>query len=192
MRWCNTFARSLLFALLAALAYPVYRVVVGAGLGEALAFASYAALAGALYLFAIARRPTHGLGAAVALLVGCLGLVVLGATAREIALASAVGIGVFRSGLLYRGAGGFSRRLAIEAGVLGSGLVLAGLLSPVAAFPGAWVFWGFFLAQSGFFLIGGDAARSRAGADESASPDAFAEACARAREVLERRTPGIH
>ena len=30
MRWCNGFGRSLLFALLVALAYPVYRAVVGA------------------------------------------------------------------------------------------------------------------------------------------------------------------
>ena len=89
MRWCNSFGRSLLFALLVALAYPLYRMAIGSVVGVPLAFASYAALAAALYLFGIARHPARGLAAAVVTLSCCFGLVILGATAREIALAAA-------------------------------------------------------------------------------------------------------
>jgi hypothetical protein len=193
MRWCNSFGRSLLFALLVALAYPVYRAVVGAVFGGPLAFASYAALVAALHLFGIARHPARGLAAAFATLVCCFGLTVLGATAREIALAAAALIGIFRSGLLYRGAGspGFGRRFGVEAGLLGSGLALACLLSPAGGAPGAFAFWGFFLAQSGFFLVRGSAPRTPRAAEGPPGPDAFAEACRRARELLDRHAHGL-
>ena len=193
MRWCNSFGRSLLFALLVALAYPVYRAAIGAVFGVPLAFASYAALAAALYLFGIARHPARGLAAAFATLACCFGLVMIGATAREIALAAAALVGVFRSGLLYAGAGsrGFGRRFGVEAGLLGSGLALACLLSPAGAAPGGFAFWGFFLAQSGFFLLGGSAARTRRAGQEPPPPDPFAESCRRARELLDRHAHGL-
>jgi hypothetical protein len=196
MRWCNSFGRSLLFALLVALAYPVYRAVVAVVFGAPLAFASYATLAAALYLFGIARHPARGLAAALATGLCCLGLLVLGATAREIALGAAALIGVFRTGLLYAARPGdsrsFGRRFAIEAGLLAVGLAVACLLSPTGAPPGAWVFWGFFLAQSGFFLVGGLASPARQVADRPAPSDPFAEACGRARELLERRAHDLH
>jgi hypothetical protein len=193
MRWCNSFGRSLLFALLVALAYPVYRAAIGTAFGVPLAFASYAALAAALYLFGIARHPARGLAAAFATLVCCIGLVMIGATAREIALAAAVLVGVFRSGLLYAGAGsqGFGRRFGIEAGLLSGGLALACLLAPASAAPGGFAFWGFFLAQSGFFLLGGAAARTREASEPPHAPDPFAESCRRAREVLDRHAHGL-
>jgi hypothetical protein len=193
MRWCNGFGRSLLFALLVALAYPVYRAVVGTAVGVPLAFASYAALAAALYLFGVARHPARGLAAAFATLACCFGLVTIGATAREIALVAAALVGVFRSGLLYRGAEGhgFGRRFAIEAGLLGSGLALACALSPAGAAPGAFAFWGFFLAQSGFFLVGGSAARVRKAQEPPPATDPFEESCRRARELLDQSAHGL-
>jgi hypothetical protein len=193
MRWCNSFGRSLLFALLVALAYPVYRAVVGAVFGVPLAFASYAALAAALYLFGIARHPARGLAAALATLLCCFGLVMIGATAREIALAAAALVSVFRSGLLYAGAGSqsFGRRFGIEAALLGSGLALACLFSPAGTAPAGFAFWGFFLAQSGFFLLGGAAARTRKAAPEPPTPDPFAESCRRARELLDHHAQGL-
>ena len=193
MRWCNSFGRSLLFALLVALAYPVYRASIGAVFGVPLAFASYSALAAALYLFGIARHPARGLAAAFATLACCFGLMSIGATAREIALAAAAFVGVFRSGLLYAGAGSqsFGRRFGIEAGLLGSGQALACLLSPAGAAPAGFAFWGFFLAQSGFFLLGGSAARTRKAAEAPPAPDPFAESCRRARELLDRHAQGL-
>jgi hypothetical protein len=195
MRWCNSFGRSLLFALLAALAYPVYRAVIGTAVGVPLAFASYAALAAAAYLFGIARHPARGLAAAFATLACCFGLVVLGATAREVALAAAALMGVLRSGLLYGGGAAgtqaFGRRFGVEVGLLGTGLALACLLSPASAAPGAFAFWGFFLAQSGFFLVGGSAARTRQSADRPPAPDAFEEPCRRARALLDRHAHGL-
>jgi len=192
MRWCNSFGRSLLFALLVALVYPVYRATLGAALGVPLAFASYAALAAALYLFGIARHPARGVAAAFLTLACCIGLMILGATAREIALAAAGFVGVFRSGLLHAGAAsqGFGRRFGVEAGLLGSGLALACLLSPAGAEPTGLAFWGFFLAQSGFFLLGGSAARTRKASQEPPAPDPFAESCRRARELLDRHAHG--
>ena len=111
----------------------------------------------------------------------------IGATAREIALAAALLVSVIRSVLLYGGAQaasqGFGRRFATEAALLGSGLAIAFVFSPAA---GALSFWGFFLAQSGFFLVGGSAARARRATEAPSGGDPFEEACDRVRDVLER------
>ena len=119
MRCWNGFGRSLLFAFLCAGASVFYLGAAQIFLGWRLAFASYLLLAAVAYLLGVARRPTSGLAAAGATGLCGLGLLLLGATASELAIALAALIGLFRSGLLYSdrgdGASGFARRFALEA-----------------------------------------------------------------------------
>jgi hypothetical protein len=79
---------------------------------------------------------------------------------------------------------GFGRRFAREVVFISCGLALAAALANGSAFPEAFAIWGFYLAQSGFFLLGGRASRDRG--DGSATPraNAFENAVKRAREVL--------
>ncbi len=188
MNWWNRFGRSLLFAVLVAGVYPIYLSFAGILVGHKLAFAAYLLASAAIYLLGIARQPTSGIGAAlVTTLVGALFLL-YGASGVELSLVTCLLIGVFRSGLLQpgsrRGASGFTRQFTRELVFIGGGLALASYMARSAAYPEAFAMWGFYLVQSGFFLLGGEAARDRVQQATTAGPDAFARAVKRAREVL--------
>lgn len=186
MRWWNQFGRSLVFAILVSALYPIYESVAELLMGQRLAFATYLLATAAIYLLGIARRPAEGLAAAIATF-GCGSFLLLaGATGTQLGLLTAVLIGVFRSGLLHRGAGAhdFGRKFSREFVFIGVGLALAMYLVGGAFFPGALAFWGFYLVQSGFFLLGGEAALDRGQHTSNPGPDAFARAIKRAKEVL--------
>ncbi|MBW2294659.1 MAG: hypothetical protein JRG89_12150 [Deltaproteobacteria bacterium] len=188
MNWWNRFGRSLLFAILVAGVYPIYAGFAGLLVGQKLAFAAYLLTTAAIYLLGIARHPASGIGAASAtIFVGMLFLL-FGASGVELLLVTCLLIGVFRSGLLHSGspqdALGFTRRFTRELVFIGAGLALAHYMGRSTVYPEAFAMWGFYLAQSGFFLLGGDAARERVQQVATAGPDAFAQALKRARDVL--------
>lgn len=189
MRWWNRFGTSLLFALLVGSIYPVYLGMAELVLGRKLAFAAYVLTGAAIYLLGIARQPTLGLGAAFATFGSGALLLLVGGTGAQLVMLTGLLIGVFRSGLLHcaneRGShGSFGRRFAREVVFIGGGLALAAYLSRGAMFPEALALWGFYLAQSGFFLLGGESARVRSERVPKPGPDPFAAAMKRAREVL--------
>ncbi len=189
MRCWNGFGRSLLFAFLCAGASVFYLGAAQIFLGWRLAFASALLLAAVAYLLGVARRPTSGIAAAGATGLCGLGLLLLGATGSELAVALAALIGLFRSGLLYSdrgdGASGFARRFALEAGLLGAGLALGAYLLHGSLFPEAAALWGFFLVQSAFFLFA-PAAAGRSRESEPREIDPFERACRRARALLQQ------
>ena len=192
MNCWNGFGRSLLFAFLCAGAAPFYLGVVQVVGGWKLAFATYLLLAAAVYLFGVARGPLRGMAAAGATLLCGSTLLLFGASVSELALALALLIGLFRSGLLHparqKSAHGFARRFAIEASLIGSGLALASYLFHGAPVSEASALWGFFLVQSAFFLIGGAAAATRRDSSEPPEIDPFERACRRARALLQQNS----
>lgn len=193
MSWWNRFGGSLVFALLVAGSYPLYLGFAGLALGSRAAFALYLLLSAGLYLFGIARRPSVGLGAALAVFAtGVLGIFA-GASLTQLALVTGLLIGVLRSGLVQRtsrsGRAGFARRFVREALLIGGGLGLAAYLAAGSSHPQALGLWGFYLVQSGFFLISEGSPRGRGEHVASVRPDAFDQAVKRAREVL-NENPG--
>ena len=106
----------------------------------------------------------------------------------ELLLVTCLLIGVFRSGLLQTGSPGsassFARRFTLELMFIGSGLALAHYLGGASIYPEAFAMWGFYLAQSGFFLLGGEAEHDRVRQPPKSRPDGFAAAMKRAREAL--------
>jgi hypothetical protein len=183
-----SFARTLVFAAAAAAAAPFALAVLRPLFGEAGALAALAIAVSAAYLLGLARRPASGLGAALALTLSGVGLVALGATPLALAALCAVLIGVLRSGLLRRdGRRGldFGRAFALEAVLIGAGLAVGAWLARGSAFPVSLALWGFFLVQSGFFLVGGPAARAARDAADPGEVDPFEQARKRALELLE-------
>jgi hypothetical protein len=152
MRW-NSFGGSLAFAALAGAAWPVFALAAAPAIGTLAAISIYLVASAAFYVAGLTPRRVHGAGAAiVAALLGTL----FAAVTREpdvVALGAAIGVGVCRSGLLYRARP--ARALATELGLLGGGLLLARFLAAPGVLGVALALWGFFLVQSGFFLIGG-------------------------------------
>jgi hypothetical protein len=182
------FARSLALALLAALGCPPWLGVAGPALGWGLAFQLYAVGSAALYLAAIAPRRMTGVLAAGALGAGGCALALGGASLHTTCVAMALGLGALRSIALWPGTtpGGFTARALAEFALLGGGLALAShLFASRTPFPGALALWGFFLAQSAFFLIPGLAARASAGA--AAAGDPFELTTRRLRALLDER-----
>jgi hypothetical protein len=177
-RW-DGFGRSLLFAALAALGFVPFALAfapIGGAAGALGAYALLAAVAYASGLPATARqRVGVGLGAAAAAALVWL----IAPTPREAAFAAAALVAVVRSGILRRG--GSLRAWAAEAFCALGSLGLARALLGPAPLDGALAVWGFFLAQSLFFLFGGlghPATSPRSG-------DPFDVARARALAILE-------
>ncbi len=188
MRWWNRFGVSVLFAALVAASYPIYAGFAQLPLGNGLAFAIYSLTTAAIYLLGIAVHPAAGVGAAIATFGIGVFAVLGGASASELALLTGLLIGVFRSGLLHpgrrAGACRFGRHFAREFLLIGAGLALALYLAQGALHPEAYGLWGFYLVQSGFFLLGGEAAACRDESSPRVRHDAFTQAVNRAREVL--------
>ena len=188
MKGVASFARTLAFGAVAAGVAPFALAVLRPLLGAPGALAALAIGVSAAYALGLARRPATGLGAAFAIALCSVGALALGAAPLALAALCAVLIGVLRSGLLRRDARrslDFGRAFALEAGLIGAGLAVGAWLARGSAFPVSLALWGFFLVQSGFFLIGGPAARTARDAAAPGEVDPFERAQKRALELLE-------
>jgi hypothetical protein len=178
MRW-NSFSRSLLFALLAAGAVVPWFVLARLPLGDGRAIGLYLVAVTAAYLGGLAPERTRRIGVfVVAALAGCV-LAIVTRNLTEQVLGLAVLLATVRSAFLYRAAG--ARAVAIEAVLIGTGLLFARFLSGPSIVAVMLSVWGFFLVQSLYFLIGGVRARPADGRH----PDPFEDARARVLAILE-------
>lgn len=177
MRW-NTFARSLLFAALAAGGALPWLLFARPVFGADRALVLYLVGVVAAYLGGLASEvPRRVAVFVVAALVG-VGVAFVARTSTELVLGLGAVLAVGRSAFLFRAPA--ARAAVIEAVLVGGGLLFARFLAGHS--PGALVLalWGFFLVQSLYFLVGG--VRVRIGSGRH--PDAFEEAHARAMAVL--------
>lgn len=178
MSW-RSFGGSLLFAGAAGLAsYPLALLLTpffGWWGAPALVFTVWIVL----YTAGLVRGPGHRALAAVALLSLALVLNAVDASFQSVAVALGAALGVTRSGFVFRTRPlrGFAIELAIGAAALGM-LVFFGGSGPGATALGV---WGYFLIQSGYFLVGGRRARDAA----DAALDPFEEARRQAERILE-------
>jgi hypothetical protein len=172
------FGRSLAFAAIAGIAWPAVALVAGPTLGTRAALALYLVASAAVYAGCLATSRVRAIGAAlVAALIGAA-FAVAGLDLAAVALGAAVGLGVARSGVVFRT--NAARALAVEALLLGGGLALARFLASPTLLGAALAIWGFGLVQSAFFAIGGMRERSVA----SDGLDRFERARRRAAELL--------
>ena len=179
MPW-NTFARSAVFAAVAAALWLPWAILAGPALGWWPARAIYLIAATAVYAGGLANRRARALPLVVIVAVaGCLAALVAASTA-ELAIALAVLLSFARSGVLYRARP--ARALATEAILISAGLLFARYLGGFTVVSTALALWGFLLVQSVFFLIAGVRARSLV----DGSTDAFEEAHRRALALLDR------
>jgi hypothetical protein len=178
MRW-NTFARSILFAALAAGFALPWRALTRPIFGREWAVVLYLVFVVAAYLGGLAPERRRGIAAfVVSVFVGAA--VALAASApAEVALGLGALLAVGRSGFLYRAP--TARAVLIETVLVGGGLVFARFLAGHSPLSLALALWGFFLVQSFYFLVGG--VRVRGGGRH---PDPFQDAYGRALALLER------
>lgn len=153
----SSFAGSLLFAALAALGSVPWMIAASPLAGSSWALGLYSLGAAAAYLAWIApswpRALASGAGAGLAAFaVAVLAPMPTGAVMGAAAILAAV-----RSGYLFRGAP--ARAFVVEGVLAGGGLVFARALAGSSFLSLGLAFWGFFLLQSIFFLIGGIAER---------------------------------
>jgi len=178
MRW-NGFARSLIFAAVAAGAFPVFALFANPILGPASGLSLYLLGIGVLYVAGLAPRRSRTVAAVgIAAVLGA-GVLILAPSVGTIAAGAALVVGVCRSGVLYRSRR--ARALVTETCLLAGGLGLARFLAGPDTLQMAFAIWGFFLVQSFFFLLGGVAERTEA----SAGLDPFEVARARAVALME-------
>ena len=174
------FARSLLFAVVAAAGVVPWMLLARPAFGSRTALALYLVGAAAAYLGGLA--PARGRRVATALVALAAGLAVatLARSIGELALGLGAVLAIGRSAFLYRPPA--PRAVVIEALVTGGGLLFARCFAGPSALDVTFALWTFFLAQSFYFLIGGIRPRS------SAAPrrDPFEEAYGRALALLER------
>jgi hypothetical protein len=178
MRW-NGFARSLLFAAVAAGAFPVFALVANPVLGRATALSLYLLGIAVVYVAGIAPRRSRGVVAAGIGSALAAGVLLLAPSVGTIAVGAALIVGVGRSGVLYRSRR--ARALVAETLLLAGGLGLARFLAGPDTLQVAFAIWGFFLVQSFFFLLGGVAER----AETPVGLDPFEVARARAHALME-------
>ena len=178
MRW-DSFSHSLGFAVVAALAVPAAFALGAPLVGVASTLKLSGVAAAVLYVVGLAPdRPSR---AKVAIVAGALGLLVLGlplGVAATITAAAAI-VALCRSGLIYRSRP--LRGLAIEALLGVAGLTTASFLATGGSWSFALAVWGYFLVQSGFFLIGGVESRT-----EPAEIDPFVRARRQLDALLEK------
>ena len=176
----NGFGHGVAFAAAAAAGSAAWLLCTAPFLIGRRAFALWLVGLTAVYVGGLAERVRGSVGATLATLAVGLALLTVVPGNRELVFALAPVIGVARSVFLFRAAP--ARAVVVE------GLLLVGSLGFAAALGGPSLrgivlgTWGFFLAQSFFFLIPG--ARTRAAAGPT---DPFAAAHARALALLERR-----
>jgi hypothetical protein len=161
-RW-DSFARSLAFAALAAAGLPVAVTFAGALFGAESAARLYAIAAAGIYAAGLSPDRSRRVAAlAFAVLAGCV-LALLPLDLRATAVGAA-GIVAFARGVLLA-EGRTLRALAIEAVFGAAGLATAAHFARGGLFALCLAIWGYFLVQSGYFLIGGRDARGESARD---------------------------
>jgi hypothetical protein len=178
MRW-NTFARSILFAALAAGFASPWLALARPILGGKWALALYLVAVVAAYLGGLAPPRRRGIPIFVAALLAGGGVAIVASSPSELALGLCAVLAVGRSGFLYRAPA--ARAVVIEAALAGGGLVFARFLAAHSPLALALALWSFFLVQSFYFLVGGIRVRSGGGRH----PDPFQDAYGRALALLE-------
>ncbi len=177
---CNTFARSALFAAMAAAGWLSWVLVVAPVLGIGNARTLYLVGVTAVYVAGLSPQRRRPLPAALAtFLIGAV-VALIARTTAELAIGLAAILGIARSGFFYRAAP--ARAAATEVTLLVGGLLFARFLVAVSLAATALALWGFFLVQSLFFLVAGVRARALSGSH----PDPFEEAQRRALALLEQ------
>lgn len=180
MRW-NTFARSVVFAALAAGGVLPWLVLARPICGAERALAAYLVGLVAVYLGGLARTPGRGVVVSAVAAAAAAAIALAARSTAELALGLGVLLGVGRSAFLHRAPA--ARAALTEAVLVGGGLLFARFLAGRTPLALVLSLWGFFLVQSAYFLIGG--ARPRAAAGRA--PDAFEDAYGRALALLDRR-----
>jgi len=181
------FARSLVFALLCGAASVPWLVIARPLLGDRLALALYATAAATIYVLGISSRRSVGIGAALALLVCAGSLLLLSTSFTPYVIALAGVTASLRSALLWPGpkqsASGLLGHWAREIALTAAGLWLAArLIEGPSAFADSLAIWGFFMVQSGFWLL-----HPRAIASSTTSNDPFEVTSRHLRAVLDGR-----
>ena len=176
------FSSSLIFAAVAGLAAVPYLLVALPTFGLVRTFSIGAVLLVAAYIVVASPSLVRGLRSGALTLALGVGLYAL-APGVVVLFASAILLGVVRSGLLYRAKIG--RAFAIEAMLFLLATSVAQLLAGSTVQSYGLAVWGFFLVESTFFLFEG--ARSRA--ESGSAEDPFERARREATRLMEEQ-PG--
>jgi hypothetical protein len=152
------FARTLAFALLAALGVPAVRLLVAPILGTSAALSLYFAALAAGYLAWIAGTLRRAVGVAALAAAGGVAVLALAPGLETVAVGAALIVAVGRSAFLYRAPQ--PRLLLVEAALLLAGLATASLLATPGVLGISLAVWGYFLVQSAFFLVARPRART--------------------------------
>ena len=181
MGW-NTFGRSAVFAALAGFGVMPWLLLAGPLLGMRWTLTLYLVAVAAVSVVVFAPSLRRGLGAcaAVALLGGCIAVVTR--TLPELALSLGVLLATARGAFLYRRRS--VRAVALEAALVGGGLLLARFLAGPSLLSIMLALWGFLLVQSFFFLVPGARARQQTAPQR----DPFDAAHARAQALMDGLT----
>lgn len=178
----NSLLGHVAFGAFAGLAVIPWVLVAAPLLGSLGATAAFAVGALVLYVAWIAPEPSRALAAGALAAISGSFFLLAGAAIDSPSLvlfATAVVLGVVRSGLLYRRAP--LRALFVEFVLLIGGLAFAWLLADGSLLGLGLAIWGFFLVQSLFPLLGGLAERSH----DRPQEDPFDEARRRALALME-------
>ena len=176
------FSSSLVFAAVAGLAAVPYLLVAlpAFGLIRTLAIGSIVSVAA--YIVVASPSLVRGLRYGALTLVVGVGLYAL-VPGVVVLFASAILLGIVRSGLLYRAK--IARALTIEGMLFVAAMSVAELLSGSTVLSYGLAVWGFFLVESAFFLFEGARPRVESGSAE----DPFERARQEATRLLEEQ-PG--
>ena len=176
------FSSSLVFAAVAGLAAVPYLLVALPALGFIRTFALGSIVSVAAYIVVVSPSLSRGLRYGALTLVVGVGLYAL-APKVVVLFASAMLLGIVRSGLLYRAKIG--RALAIEGMLFVLATSVAQLLAGSTVVSYGLAVWGFFLVESAFFLFEGASSRGESGSAE----DPFERARREATRLMEEQ-PG--
>ena len=176
------FSSSLVFAAVSGLAAVPYLLVALPGLGFIRTFALGSIVSVAAYIVVVSPSLVRGLRYGALTLVLGAGLYAL-APKVAVLFASAMLLGIVRSGLLYRAKIG--RALAIEGMLFVLATSVAQLLAGSTVQSYGLAVWGFFLVESAFFLFEGASPRAVSGSAE----DPFERARREATRLMEEQ-PG--
>lgn len=177
IRW-DSFGRSAAFAAVASLGWMPWLVLTAPIVGASAARTVYLIGMTSAYVAGLGGPTARRLAAALLTAMAGIAVAIAARDATVLCLGLGVALAIARSVFLYRAAA--PRAVVMEAALVGGGLLFARLLGGASPLGAALPIWGFFLAQSCFFLTAWEA---RA---ESDHPDPFEAAYARAMDVLDR------
>ena len=176
-----SFAGSLFYAVLAALASIPWLMASAPVLGTSWALGLYCLGAAIVYLAWIAPSWHRALAAGALACLGALPVALLAPMPAGAVMGAAAILAAVRSGFLYGGKP--VRALMVEGALVGGGLVFARLFAGSSWLSLGAAFWGFFLLQSLYFLVG-SCEPQRSGEPQ---PDPFEAARNRALALMAQR-----